>query len=739
MKSYRQNRMIRELFSICISEMPELGYESDDNTEFSHWCSGKRPVPAHIIEYYEDEKGFDRLKFDLKEKVLPHILNMSKARSKAEELVKESSDILGQDKTDEFLNTIDDAEFFASLIRYALLDGQKTTSVILSEKLLTNRVPSVCRYFCGRKNELTECHKLLRKDNPLFICGVAGIGKSEFAKQYAFHNRNKYTSIIYIFYTGDLRQSITDMVFEDDVHGMTPEDLFTKHYSELKKCGEDCLVILDNFNVLPKDDPFFKDFSENDFRLLVTTRCHLVHRNILTLSELDTDTELLPLYYDLCPASKKDSEDDVREIITLLHSHTLCTILAALSMNAAGTSAEEMLNDLSQCGINLRDNEEVELNKDEEYTEALMQEHLRRLLRLSERTYEERYLLQNLSLFPASGINKQFFKNILSLDSLTICNRLGKYGFLFDDEENRRYYLHPMIREIILMDTNPSIDSCRTLFDQLHMVCLIHGLEPERPGEWIQLLLSVAESIVNDDPQSYLLYLQDLFAYIEKYNEPDRLKKLCDRIDYVMKEYGLNDVADKALILDYKAEIQSRNNDNETALKNRLKAIEMMEQLKEEDMDERCISLLSNLYNNLSITYGANHNYKKGKIALQKAIQIRQKLPTDFNHNSHDDFQQKMNLCYQLTLNGEFEEALSILNKYESRVLESAGRNSADYGQCRHLHGIIAFRQGDTETAHKFFEEAKSIVAGVLGNDAVELKSINNNLLGIKLVNSFKM
>ena len=44
------------------------------------------------------------------------------------------------------------------------------------------------------------------------------------------------------------------------------------------------------------------------------------------------------------------------------------------------------------------DNEEVELNKDEEYTEALMQEHLRRLLRLSERTYEERYLLQNLSI-----------------------------------------------------------------------------------------------------------------------------------------------------------------------------------------------------------------------------------------------------------------------------------------------------------------------------------------------------
>ena len=735
-KTHKQNRLIRDLFSLCLEKEAKPGYEDEDNTAFSKWCNGKRAVPEHIVEFYEEEEGFIQLKSDIEHKILPHIVNLSKARKEAEQLVKESETILGSDKSYEFLNIKDDAEFFASLIHYALVDGQKTTSVLLSKKLMTNHVPSISPHFHGRKKELSECHKILRKESPVFVCGVAGIGKSEFAKCYAFHNRNKYASIIYIFYNGSLKQSIIDMEFSDDKSEMTPEELFTRHYSQLRKCGDDCLVILDNYNVLPKDDPFFKEFSANDFKLLVTTRCHLNQNNILTLVELDIHNELIPLFYDLCPAAKNDSEEATLQIIQLLHSHTLCTVLAALSMNAAGISAETLRDDLLQCGIDLRDNEQIELNKDDEYTEALMQEHLRLLLHLSEKSDEERYLLQNLSLFPASGVDKQLFKAILSLDSLSLCNHLGKYGYLFDDEENRCYYLHPIIRDIIILDTKPSVCSCRTLFDHLHAVCLLHGLEPKRPTNWVQTLLSVSEKIIIDEPATYLMFLEDMFAFVEKFCEISCLVKICDRISYVIKGYGLIDPSDAALLLDYRAEIHYRKSNYESALKNRLNAIEIMEKIPDEEMDDRRIRLLSNLYNNLANVYASRLNPRKGKEAMQKALLIRSRLSHNSSRFSHDDLQQRMNLCHQYAITGEINEANAILQECEPVILTNEGPDSADYGTCLFSRGIIAIKERNYSAAHKYLEDAKSIIAGALGDDAAEYKSISNMLLGLKLLKS---
>ena len=92
------------------------------------------------------------------------------------------------------------------------------------------------------------------------------------------------------------------------------DELFQKHYDVLKKLRDDSLIILDNFNVLPKDDAFFKELEQNRFQLLVTTRCTLNRYPVLVLKELDSNKELTELFYKLCP-SAKDETDVVRYII----------------------------------------------------------------------------------------------------------------------------------------------------------------------------------------------------------------------------------------------------------------------------------------------------------------------------------------------------------------------------------------------------------------------------------------
>ncbi len=65
---------------------------------------------------------------------------------------------------------------------------------------------------------------------------------------------------------------------------------------------------------------------------------------------------------------------------------------------------------------------------------------------------------------------------------------------------------------------------------------------------------SITERIIVDDGAYFLLFLQDMFPYLDKYLVSDYLPKLTDRISYVMEEYKLESPYDKALLLDYKAE-----------------------------------------------------------------------------------------------------------------------------------------------------------------------------------------
>ena len=291
-----------------------------------------------ILHIYEDN-NFEVMEEDFRCKIIPNLINESQARSQIEELINDSRNIIGNKTADEMLALTDNAAFFVAAIRYAILSNHGHSSLFspdLSDTIQNSRLPSITEEFVGRKNELKECGKLLQERPTLFISGVAGIGKSEFAKYYADKNHKKYTNIIYLYYAGDLKKSIAGMEFDDDTSEMTEETLFDRHYKTLKKLHHDSLIILDNFNVLPKDDSFFRKFAQNDFQLLITTRCRPTQYPIMELK----------------------------------------------SLSASGMEVEELLYELQTCGLSISSGEAVELYKDGDYTDGLMAEHLKKLLQL---------------------------------------------------------------------------------------------------------------------------------------------------------------------------------------------------------------------------------------------------------------------------------------------------------------------------------------------------------------------
>lgn len=146
-------------------------------------------------------------------------------------------------------------------------------------------------------------------------------------------------------------------------------------------------------------------------------------------------------------------------------------------------------------------------------------------------------------------------------------NYLARYGFITDDIENKKINLHPLIQEIIYEELNPCISNCQTLVNSLHSICLMHGLEVRKPDNTIQAMISVVENIINDNSACYLLFLQDMFPYLEKYSVRDYMSKLADRISCLMEQEHIDSVCDRALLLDYKAELAYMRKDYDVAVK----------------------------------------------------------------------------------------------------------------------------------------------------------------------------
>lgn len=719
-KTYAQYRMIEDIFFDCLSNM-DL-FEKDDfekNVTYSRWCTGDRPIPKEILSFY-DNAGFDGIQNNIQDDVIPNLINVPATRELLLELVADSVDVIGTKKADEFARITDDAELITALIRYAILNDHDSKHTLLSpdlsDILLSNRLPSANCYFIGRKEELKAVAKALQDHNPVFITGTAGMGKSELVKTYAKKNEKKYTNIIHLFYGGDLKKCVAHMEFSDDTADMSEEMLFDKHMRILKKLHSDSLIIIDNFNVLPKEDAFFKEFIKLNCKILVTSRCNISQYETIKISEMDADTELIELFYKHCP-SAKSSQDVVKEIIQTVGCHTLTVCLSALSLTASGMEPEELLAELKTCGLNITSGEDVELYKDDDFTDGLMIEHLSKLLQLGKLSNQQLDILRNLSLLPVSGVIKNSFKNWMKLDNLTDVNHLIKYGFINEDTDNKKISLHPLLQEVIAIETMPTVTACSTLLDNLHLICLAHGLELRRPENVIASLISVTERIIVDDGAYFLLFLQDVFPYLDKYLVSDYLPKLTERISYVMEEYKLESPCDKALLLDYKAECFLLKKDYGNAVKKREKAINIMEKLHTKDADMRTTNLLSNLYNNLSNTYLLMKQGNEAAKALRTVFNIRIEYAHLGLTESHDSLQQMMNLINMLLLAKDVDNAKIVLEQYETLVLEHLSDTSLDYGICKLSQGIIDMMERKPEAAEINLLGAESIIGNAVGTD----------------------
>ena len=690
-----QPDFLYELFEDFMDDPANQDF-SMDNGLVCRWMTGQAKISPKISAYYSKPSNQEKLAHTIHQNLLPLMSDCNMAIQDIYTLFIQDdsiSDAKKKNLTPLYKPASSRLLFLAKLISFGmerqfikrntknqkLLAGGALSPIVL-DYIMDSEVPKPCRLFIGRDKELEELYTMLEENRHVFLCGIAGIGKSELAKAYAKRYIKQYTNILYVEYTGNLHQDITDMDFIDDLPESTEQERFQRHNRFLRSLKSDTLLIIDNFNVTATQDSFLSVVLKYRFQILFTTRSKLDEYCTLPLKEIEDMNALFQL------ASAFYSEADtyrttVEKIIETVHPHTFAVELAAKLLGNGISTPDQLLTRLQVEKASFHNEDKIKIIKDGQSSKATYYNHIHTLFSLYTLSLKQQDIMCNLCFLPSTGISARIFAKWLELPTLNEINDLIETGFV-QTTTRRTISLHPMIQEITLSETKPSVSSCHTLLDSLQHICLMHGTEVDYYKKLFQTIGNIIELIEKDDMPKYLLFLENAFPYMDNYNYHKGMKGIIQELKVLLKTKSIGTYSDRALLLEEDALAQIENITADNA------------------------RLVSNLHANLGGLYRMNGHPDLAREHMEKSIS----LLDQFNLlHINDSIPQIANYAMFLTEQQEPERGISELQKLSGIIKEYHSDECLDYAKVQENLATIYLMTANLSQAKTHFKKAFKI------------------------------
>lgn len=688
--------------------------ETFDEGAVCRWVNGVRKISPRITKYYSDNNKKKDLSTDIEHNILPLMYDSDMAVRNVYDLVVHDttiSDGVKQKLTAgyPFSNSREKADFLCAVLCFSMersfikrepeknaINEYSALSPFVKNLIYGAEVPKPCRYFCDRDREQSELHFMLSEYGKVFLQGIPGIGKSELAKAYAQSFKKEYTNIIYINYSGSLKNDIVKLDFAEDYNANEPEaERFRRHDRFLRSLKDDSLIIIDNFNTVAADDETLSTVLEYSCRVLFTTRSRFDEYNDTYTIEEMPDDELLGLIGSLYSEANNHS-DILREIIHTVHNHTFAVELAARLLEVGILNPKKLLKKLKKEKAAMDSKDKISAKKDGKSKKATYYTHIHTLFSLYKLSKAETEVMRNLTLAPHNGVHAKLFALWLSLKNMNAINDLIESGFV-KELPGRMIALHPIIQEIAIDETKPSVKRCSTLLNTLQFICRLHGNDISYYHELFNMVESITERIINDDANAYLLFLENVFPYMENYHCTRHMQKVLDKMTLLLADESIGTVSDRALLLDFRAYLEE---DSAVAIQFERQAIDMIREINEDNAQ-----LVSNLYMNLGSNYRESGNKDLAKVYIEKSIQIIDR----FGLVSHDSINQLSDYAMLIAETGQSKEALELLKMLCQLIQAATSDTSLDYGITLEQMGTICLYMKDLNQAKDYYEQALEI------------------------------
>lgn len=684
------------------------------------WMTGQAKISPKISSYYAKPSNQKKLAESIQNNLLPLMTDCNMVIQDIYTLFMQDDTI--SDTKKENLASLYKPEdsrplFLAKVISFGMerqfikrdTKNQKliaggVLSPIVLDYIMDSEVPKPCRHFLGREEELEKLHTMFEKNRHIFLYGIAGIGKSELAKAYAKLYKKQYTNILYMEYTGDLYQDITDMDFIDDAPEINEQERFQRHNRFLRSLKSDTLLIIDNFNVTSTQDSCLSVVLKYRCRILFTTRSQLAEYCGFQLKEMND----IPTLFQLTSVFYSEAEEHraiVEKIIETVHYHTFAVELAAKLLENGILTPNQLLIKFQEEKASLHNEDKIKVMKDGQSSKATYYNHIHTLFSLYSLSRKQQDIMCNMCFLPSTGISARIFSKWLELPTLNDVNELIETGFV---QENIRHSisLHPLIQEIAFSETSPSVTNCHTLLSSLQKICLMHGVEISYYKKLFQTIENIMQLIEKDDILQYLLFLENVFPYMEKYHYQKGMTEIIQELKFLVKTNNHGTASDRALLLDYQATLETKPQ----------KAIQLekeaLTQIKETSKDNA--HLVSNLHANLGGLYRMQGQIELAREHMETGISLLEQYGLLY---TNDSIPQISNYAALLTEMQEPERAMSSLQKLARIIKEYNSDHCLDYAQVQESLGNICLITANTSQAKIHFKKALKIYAEIWADE----------------------
>ena len=705
-----------------------------DNGQVCRWVNGLAKLSPKISGYYQENRSQRKLAKTIEQAILPMMPDPAMAVQELHDLLVQAPNVSPQMKAQlaEGLTFADEALFIMEVLCFAmrlrfekrdvrnrqlLTPGNLSPAVV--DYIFDTSVPKPCRWFLGRDRELEQLHELLIDQDKVFLHGIPGIGKSELAKMYAKRHSKEYTNILYVNYSGDLKQDVTDMDFADDRPDETEEARFRRHNRFLRSLKEDTLLIVDNFNAVAAEDEFLDVVLRYRCRILFTTRSRYEHQTCLEITELSREAllELMGVFYE--KAEKKRTI--MEEIIDLLHGHTFAVELAARLLARGMLRSKTLVKKLRVEKAAMDAEDQIGSTKDGKSRKATYYDHIHSLFAMYRLSRGQQEILRGLTLTPADGMSAKRFGLWLKLWNLNAVNDLIEMG-LIQPRNRREIRLHPMIREVAVEELKPSVRNCKKLLDSLEFFGLLHGMELSWYRQAFETVENIIATIQKDDMTRYLLFLKNAMPNMDKYEYRRGIQAIMDEMEALLADEAVGTDIDRAFLLDFRA---ASEKDPRKAIRLDEEALAVLGEVNPGNAH-----LTSNIHSNLGTYYRAVRDLEQAEYHMETAIHL---LEEHGLAGCHDSIMQICNYAQLLTDKGESQRGYGALEKLSAKLEALHMGHSLDYGMVQQVMGSVAAIRGDVGLSHTHRRKALEIYEIVFENEPHILEQKRKELGIVKL------
>ncbi|MFA5659357.1 MAG: tetratricopeptide repeat protein [Oscillospiraceae bacterium] len=495
---------------------------------------------------------------------------------------------------------------------------------------------------------------------------------------------------------------IADMDFADDMPSDDNTSRFKKHNRFLRSLKDDTLIIIDNFNTTAAKEPTLDVVMKYNCCVIFTTRSRFEIGHTFELNEIADMETLLSLSGKFYFYTDNEREA-VTGIIETIHKHTLSVELSARLLQKGMLEPNEVLKKLSECTVNPEATDKISVTKDGINSKATYYNHIQTLFSLYLLDDEMQSVMRCMTFVPIDGVRAKLFARWLGLSDMNAVNDLIELGFIQNNSADK-ILLHPMVQEITVADLKPSVTKCRVFMDNLHVLCLRHGDDVPYYETLFRTIENITEVVINDSSTDYLLFIEDAFAYMEKYRYASGMHRLVDVMLALLTDETVDNANDRALLLNNKASCEGLLNMNYP------KAITLAKKAIATCIPEDNLILAANLHMNLGYLYQYSKDFDNAKLYMKQGMDFLSQSGIQTN----DIIIMVRNYARLLAGTGEPNNALKSLKKCATLVKLQNTNMCTDYADIVFDIAAISLQIGNADTAKKCFSEAFGIYTKIL-------------------------